>query len=172
MSSPDAILTPAAARALIAAAARCGELRFAMSLFRSEGGQSALRLRVGSEEDDRRAALEALIETCCHEGDADGALEVFDVVKSLDIPVSKVTLAFLENFCRRSRVPEWRVFDVCAQMRAQSEKKKVRERFSRSATAKRESHHVFGSVSSELREPGLGTTVHPSRKKGDDAKVV
>ena len=172
MSSPDAILTPAAARALIAAAARCGELRFAMSLFRSEGGQSALRLRVGSEEDDRRAALEALIETCCHEGDADGALEVFDVVKSLDIPVGKVTLAFLENFCRRSRVPEWRVFDVCAQMRAQSEKKKVRERFSRSATAKRESHHVFGSVSSELREPGLGTTVHPSRKKGDDAKVV
>lgn len=169
MSSPDAILTPAAARALIAAAARCGELRFAMSLFRSEGGQSALRLRVGSEEDDRRAALEALIETCCHEGDADGALEVFDVVKSLDIPVGKVTLAFLENFCRRSRVPEWRVFDVCAQMRAQSEKKKTRERFSRSATAKRESHHVFGSVSSELREPGLG--VAPSRKKGDDAVV-
>ena len=83
-----------------------------------EGGQSALRLRVGSEEDDRRAALEALIETCCHEGDADGALEVFDVVKSFDIPVGKVTLAFLENFCRRSRVPEWRVFDVCAQMRA------------------------------------------------------
>jgi hypothetical protein len=39
--------------------------------------------------------------------------------------VGKVTLAFLENFCRRSRVPEWRVFDVCAQMRAQSEKKKT-----------------------------------------------
>jgi pentatricopeptide repeat protein len=164
MSSPDAILTPAAARALVAAAARCGELRFAMSLFRSEGGQSALRLRVSSEEDDRRAALEALIETCCHEGDADGALEVFDVVKSFDIPVGKVTLAFLENFCRRSRVPEWRVFDVCAQMRAQSEKKKQQSlRYSIGATAKKKSHHVFGSVSSELRDFGLGVG------RGDDA---
>jgi len=164
MSSPDAILTPAAARALVAAAARCGELRFAMSLFRSEGGQSALRLRVSSEEDDRRAALEALIETCCHEGDADGALEVFDVVKSFDIPVGKVTLAFLENFCRRSRVPEWRVFDVCAQMRAQSEKKKQQSlRYSNGATAKKKSHHVFGSVSSELRDFGLGVG------RGDDA---
>jgi pentatricopeptide repeat protein len=163
MSSPDAILTPAAARALVAAAARCGELRFAMSLFRSEGGQSALRLRVSSEEDDRRAALEALIETCCHEGDADGALEVFDVVKSFDIPVGKVTLAFLENFCRRSRVPEWRVFDVCAQMRAQSEKKKARDADAASAAAaKRTSHHVRGSVSRELREPGLGA------RRGDD----
>ena len=164
MSSPDAILTPAAARALVAAAARCGELRFAMSLFRSEGGQSALRLRVSSEEDDRRAALEALIETCCHEGDADGALEVFDVVKSFDIPVGKVTLAFLENVCRRSRVPEWRVFDVCAQMRAQSEKKKQQNlRSSIGATAKKKSHHVFGSVSSELRDFGLGVG------RGDDA---
>ena len=165
--SPDAILTPAAARALVAAAARCGDLQFAMSLFRSEGGQSALRLHVGprapaaapgaaAARDDRRAAFEALIETCCHEGDVDGALEVFDLVKSLDVPVGKVTLAFLENVCRRSRVPEWRVFDVCAQMRTQSEKKKERAAFLSAATAKRTSHHVFGSVSSELREPGLG----------------
>ena len=86
----------------------------------------------------------------------DGALEVFDLVKSLDVPVGKVTLAFLENVCRRSRVPEWRVFDVCAQMRTQSEKKKERAAFLSAATAKRTSHHVFGSVSSELREPGLG----------------
>ena len=135
--SPDAVLTPAAARALVAAAARCGDLRFAMSLFQSEGGGSALRLHVGSGAgvgpgpnpeaslaDDRAAAFEALIETCCHEGDVDGALEVFDRLKSFDVSVGKVTLAFLENVCRRSRVPEWRVFDVCAQMRAQSEKKK------------------------------------------------
>ena len=125
--SPDAVLTPAAARALVAAAARCGDLRFAMSLFQSEGGGSALRLHVGSGAgvgpgpnpeaslaDDRAAAFEALIETCCHEGDVDGALEVFDRLKSFDVSVGKVTLAFLENVCRRSRVPEWRVFDVCA----------------------------------------------------------
>ena len=175
--SPDVILTPAAARALVAAAARCGDLRFAMALFRSEGGRSALRLHVGprapgaaqgaaavSSRDDRRAAFEALIEMCCHEDDVDGALEAFDLVKSLDVPVGKVTLAFLENVCRRSRVPEWRVFDVCAQMRTQSEKKKERAAFSSAATAKRTSHHVFGSVSSELREPGLGA------KRGDDAR--
>jgi len=169
-------LTPAAARALVAAAARCGDLRFAMSLFRSEGGGSALRLHVGagagvgpgpnpeaSLADDRAAAFEALIETCCHEGDVDGALEVFDRLKSLDVPVGKVTLAFLENVCRRSRVPEWRVFDVCAQMRAQSEKKKARAADAASAAAaKRTSHHVRGSVSRELREPGLGA------RRGDD----
>jgi pentatricopeptide repeat protein len=174
--SPDAVLTPAAARALVAAAARCGDLRFAMSLFRSEGGGSALRLHVGagagvgpapnpeaSLADDRAAAFEALIETCCHEGDVDGALEVFDRLKSLDVPVGKVTLAFLENVCRRSRVPEWRVFDVCAQMRAQSEKKKARAADAASAAAaKRTSHHVRGSVSRELREPGLGA------RRGDD----
>ena len=174
--SPDVILTPAAARALVAAAARCGDLRFAMSLFRSEGGGSALRLHVGagagvgpapnpeaSLADDRAAAFEALIETCCHEGDVDGALEVFDRLKSLDVSVGKVTLAFLENVCRRSRVPEWRVFDVCAQMRAQSEKKKARAADAASAAAaKRTSHHVRGSVSRELREPGLGA------RRGDD----
>ena len=174
--SPDAVLTPAAARALVAAAARCGDLRFAMSLFQSEGGGNALRLHVGSGAgvgpgpnpeaslaDDRAAAFEALIETCCHEGDVDGALEVFDRLKSLDVPVGKVTLAFLENVCRRSRVPEWRVFDVCAQMRAQSEKKKARDADAASAAAaKRTSHHVRGSVSRELREPGLGA------RRGDD----
>ncbi len=86
------------------------------------------------------------------------------MVKSFDIPVGKVTLAFLENFCRRSRVPEWRVFDVCAQMRAQSEKKKQQSlRYSIGATAKKKSHHVFGSVSSELRDFGLGVG------RGDDA---
>ena len=144
--------------------------RFAMSLFQSEGGGNALRLHVGSGAgvgpgpnpeaslaDDRAAAFEALIETCCHEGDVDGALEVFDRLKSFDVSVGKVTLAFLENVCRRSRVPEWRVFDVCAQMRAQSEKKKARDADAASAAAaKRTSHHVRGSVSRELREPGLG----------------
>ena len=170
-------MTPAAARALVAAAARCGDLRFAMSLFQSEGGGNALRLHVGSGAgvgpgpnpeaslaDDRAAAFEALIETCCHEGDVDGALEVFDRLKSFDVSVGKVTLAFLENVCRRSRVPEWRVFDVCAQMRAQSEKKKARDADAASAAAaKRTSHHVRGSVSRELREPGLGA------RRGDDA---
>ena len=93
----------------------------------------------------------------------DGALEVFDRLKSFDVSVGKVTLAFLENVCRRSRVPEWRVFDVCAQMRAQSEKKKARDADAASAAAaKRTSHHVRGSVSRELREPGLGA------RRGDD----
>jgi len=44
--------------------------------------------------------------------------------KALEIVVSKVTLAFLESCCRRERVPEWRVYDVCAQMRAQVNLKK------------------------------------------------
>ena len=42
----DQILTPAAARALVTSAARCSDLKFALSLYRSAGGKKALRLRV------------------------------------------------------------------------------------------------------------------------------
>ena len=65
-----------------------------------------------------------MCEACCHEGLVDVALEVFDDVKAYDVRVSKVTLAFLEACCRRSKVPEWRVFDVCAQLRHQVTAKK------------------------------------------------
>ena len=166
VTAADQILTPAAARALVSAAARCGDSTFAMAFYRGDAGKRALRLSVpngvsdastrdgysADARDDRRVCFESLIESCCHEGDVDGALEVFDHLKSLDgksrVAVGKVTLAFLENVCRRSRVPEWRVFDVCAQMRAQTQRKK--ERSLPSAGTKRTSHHVFGSVEDEL----------------------
>ena len=163
-TSADQILTPAAARALVSASARCGQRKFALSLYRSEGGKKALRLYVPSRasdgvdktsNDDRRVLFESLIETSCHENDVNVALEVFDTLKEIaDVTVSKVTLAFLESVCRRSKVPEYRVFDVCATMRQQTHNKKEKQR---EKPEKKTSHHVFGSVEllDELLEQGL-----------------
>ena len=52
--------------------------------------------------------------------------------------LSQVTLAFLEACCRNSAQHEWRVFDVCAVMRQQKERK--REAALDRPTKK--SHHV------------------------------
>ena len=150
--SPDEVLTPAALRSLISAAARCGETSLALRLYRSDAGRDAStparRLSDGSVADDggaRAAVFEALIEACCHEGDVDTALEVFDDLKALDVAVGKVTLAFLESVCRRSKTPDWRVYDVCAQMRKQVAAKKER-RLAEGIPAKTSSHHVWGAV--------------------------
>ena len=150
--SPDEVLTPAALRSLISAAARCGETSLALRLYRSDAGRDAStparRPSDGSVADDggaRAAVFEALIEACCHEGDVDTALEVFDDLKALDVAVGKVTLAFLESVCRRSKTPDWRVYDVCAQMRKQVAAKKER-RLAEGIPAKTSSHHVWGAV--------------------------
>ena len=118
------------------------------------GGRAALKpARVrgesGNAEDGgaRRELLEVMCEACCHEGLIDVALEVFDDIKAYDIRVSKVTLAFLEACCRRSKVPEWRVFDVCAQLRHQVTATK-QARLAAQMPAKSRSHHVYGVVDS------------------------
>ena len=85
------------------------------------------------------------IEACCHDGDIDTALEVFDDFKALEISVSKVTLAFLESCCRRYKVPDYRVYDVCAQMRMQVSNKRAA---SLPEPLKTSSHHVRGAVAS------------------------
>jgi len=151
---PEEVLSPGAIRSLIAAAARTGELRFALKLYRSPGGRAALKpARVrgesGNAEDGgaRREVFEVMCEACCHEGLVDVALEVFDDIKAHDVRVSKVTLAFLEACCRRSKVPEWRVFDVCAQLRHQVTAKK-QARLAAQMPAKSRSHHVYGVVDS------------------------
>ena len=151
---PEEVLSPGAIRSLIAAAARTGELKFALKLYRSPGGRAALKpARVrgesGNAEDGgaRREVFEVMCEACCHEGLVDVALEVFDDVKAYDVRVSKVTLAFLEACCRRSKVPEWRVFDVCAQLRHQVTAKK-QARLAAQMPAKSRSHHVYGVVDS------------------------
>jgi hypothetical protein len=60
--------------------------------------------------------------------------------------LSAVTLAFLEASCRADPdVPEWRVFDVCALMRAQKE----RRREEALPRAQKSSHHVLGSIDPE-----------------------
>ena len=66
----------------------------------------------------------ALIDECCRLNDVSSALSVFDKAKDGEVGLNTVTLAFLESCCRRSKVDEWRVFDVCAQMRIQSEQRK------------------------------------------------
>lgn len=147
---PGEVLSPAALRLLIAAAARCGEVRFALKLYRSSSGRDALRPSRYSDDsgnaDDggaRREVFEALVEACCHGGDVHAALEVFDDFKALEIKVSKVTLAYLESCCRRYKVPDYRVYDVCAQMRLQvSNKREARL----PVPIKTSSHHVRGAV--------------------------
>ena len=91
--------------------------------------------------------FETLIEATCHAGDVDAALEVFDDVKATDgrVMLGKVTLAFLENRCRRASVPDWRVYDVCAHMRMQASTKRER-RVEAGMPRKTNSHHVRGSV--------------------------
>ncbi len=88
---------------------------------------------------------ECLIEVCCHQDRVDDALEVFDHLKDAGARVGTVTLAFLESSCRRSRVEEWRMFDVCAQMRAQADEKLERHL----AKPSKLSHHVGASLNDE-----------------------
>ena len=52
--------------------------------------------------------------------------------------LSRVTLAFLESCCRGSTQHEWRVYDVCAVMRQQKERK----REAALARPAKKSHHV------------------------------
>lgn len=48
-----------------------------------------------------------------------------DEVRPVKFPqLSHVTLAFLESCCRGSSQHEWRVYDVCAVMRQQKERKR------------------------------------------------
>ena len=53
--------------------------------------------------------------------------------------LSNVTLAFLEACCRADAAFEWRVFDVCAAMRQQSERKQQ----ALLARPRKLSHHFF-----------------------------
>ena len=151
---PEEVLAPPALRSLVAAAARCGEVRFAVKLYRTPALRDALRPsrftdhRSGNADDGgaRREVFEALVEACCHDGDINTALEIFDEVKALEISVSKVTLAFLESCCRRYKVPDYRVYDVCAQMRMQVSNKRAA---SLPVPLKTSSHHVRGAVESD-----------------------
>ena len=157
--------------ALIVALARGDRIDTALSIWRSTTRYGALldaRKHTSSEGKDyigdTRAMYESLIEVCCHEGMIDEALEVFDAVKDASVSVSTVTLAFLESSCRRSRVEEWRIFDVCAQMRAQAEVKAS----NRLARPSKQSHHVrhddVVDIASELQSKGLGGAQSQSTK--------
>ena len=53
--------------------------------------------------------------------------------------LSNVTLAFLEACCRADLAFEWRVFDVCAAMRQQSERKQQAQL----ARPRKLSHHFY-----------------------------
>ena len=147
---PNEVLSEPALRAIIVASARCGELAFARRLYRSAAARDALRpshnmYGSGNAEDGgaRAKVFEALVEACCHAGDVDGALDVFDDVKAYGIEINKVTLAFLESCCRRYNVPDYRVYDVCAQMRLQVSNNRERRL---AVPLKTSSHHVRGDI--------------------------
>jgi len=159
-----AVLDSESTNALLVALARGDRIDTALSIWRlaqpSVAARGDARKHTSSDGKayigDARAMYETLIEVCCHAGMIDEALEVFDAVKDARISVSTVTLAFLESSCRRSRVEEWRIFDVCAQMRAQAEEKAS----NRLPKPSKQSHHVRNvdvvDVASELQSVGLG----------------
>ena len=160
--------------ALVVATARSEQLDRALSIWREAPTLSSFsraRKHTTSESKDyigdERAMYECLIEVCCHQDRIDDALEVFDHLKDVGARVSTVTLAFLESSCRRSRVEEWRMFDVCAQMRAQADEKLER----RLAKPSKLSHHVRASlgdeddasdIAGELATDGLGGEIKTS----------
>eukprot|EP00884_Botryococcus_braunii_P007551 jgi/Botrbrau1/16798/Bobra.150_2s0027.1 len=100
-----------------------------------------------------RHMYQALIESACRQGKTILALQVFDdwkadVAKVCQLAgraaeprLSTVTLAFLEASCRADPAFEWRVYDVCAAMRQQEERKRA----ATLPTPAKESHHVLDS---------------------------
>ncbi|CEG00208.1 Tetratricopeptide-like helical [Ostreococcus tauri] len=165
----DDVIDDEARCALIVAMARNEKLESALAVWRESHGRALVvksRRHTSNEGEDYigevRAMYESLIEVCCHQDRIDEALEVFDELKDAGVRVSTVTLAFLESSCRRSRVEEYRVFDVCAQMRAQVDQK----RNGRLVKPTKTSHHVradgVSDIAAELATDGLGGDVKKS----------
>ncbi len=151
-AADEEIIDAEARCALVVATARSEQLDRALSIWRAAPALSSFsRTRKHTTNEskdyigDTRAMYECLIEVCCHQDRVDDALEVFDHLKDAGARVGTVTLAFLESSCRRSRVEEWRMFDVCAQMRAQADEKLERHL----AKPSKLSHHVGASLNDE-----------------------
>ena len=176
----DEVIDTEARCALIVAMARGDKLDLALNMWRrspnlslnTEAGAVTTRKHTSSDSKDyigdARAVYESLIEMCCHENRIEDALDVFDALKDTKLRVSTVTLAFLESSCRRSRVEEWRIFDVCAHMRAQADQKLA----GRLARPSKRSHHVrdddANDIASELTTRGLGgEQISSSWRRGD-----
>ena len=97
-------------------------------------------IEVGTEKErDRvKSMFDTLIVSCCRGNMTEFGLEAFDVWRSvtweiekhdsdlgMGLRLSSVTLAFLESCCRKDEALEWRIFDVCAEMRRQQYNKKI-----------------------------------------------
>ena len=107
------------------------------------------------EERNRvKAMFDTLIVSSCRGKMTELGLEAFDVWRSVswelekqdsaigtNLRLSSVTLAFLESCCRRDEALEWRVFDVCAEMRRQQYNKKVVKKELESGFHPKISHH-------------------------------
>jgi pentatricopeptide repeat protein len=117
-------------------------------------------IKVEKEEERMRlkAMFDTLIVSSCRGNMTEFALEAFDVWRSvtwelekhdsnlgMGLRLSSVTLAFLESCCRKDESLEWRIFDVCAEMRRQQYNKKlVKEELS--SHAPKISHHFDESI--------------------------
>ena len=142
--------------ALVEAFARSGDLTSAMEFWEYYEKQNSeaddlprkmKKINPYQKDTPRSKMYGALIDECCRLNEVSSALSVFDKAKDAEVGLNTVTLAFLESCCRRSRVDEWRVFDVCAQMRIQSEQRKSMK----NPQAQRPlfSHHVTGDLEYE-----------------------
>ncbi|KAK9831866.1 hypothetical protein WJX81_003174 [Elliptochloris bilobata] len=137
--------------ALVHSFACSGDLDTAFRLYRQvrddPEGAAAMTLT-------HRPMFQALIEAACRSDSTACALKVFDDWKAFaaraakgagdgepvqEPRLSNVTLAYLEACCREEAAFEWRVYDVCAAMRQQSE----RRRQSRLAHPRKQSHHFL-----------------------------
>jgi len=140
--------------ALVEAFARYGDLTSAMEFWEyyenneiDNVPRKMKRANPYRKDTPRSKMYGALIDECCRLNEVSSALRVFDKAKDAEVGLNTVTLAFLESSCRRSKVDEWRVFDVCAQMRIQSEQRKSMK----NPQAQRPlfSHHVTGDLEYE-----------------------
>lgn len=121
-----------------------------------EAGPTWVDRCLDTEEERNRvkAMFDTLIVSSCRGKMTELGLEAFDVWRSVswelekqdsaigtNLRLSSVTLAFLESCCRRDEALEWRVFDVCAEMRRQQYNKKVVKKELESGFHPKISHH-------------------------------
>jgi len=129
---------------------------------RQDGDGKKDWVEVETESDRMRlkSMFDTLIVSCCRGNMTDFGLDAFDVWRSvtwelekddsslgMSLRLSTVTLAFLESCCRKEEKLEWRIFDVCAEMRRQQYNKKLVKK-ELSGRAPKISHH-FGETEEE-----------------------
>lgn len=126
-------------------------------------GTLRLLERAGVPRAVRRALVEETLGALCLTGRLEAALALFDDVKEESLVVGRVPLAQLEALCKRdgSARYQWRIFDVCAEMRRQRDLRALEQ----ARMAPRKACHHFGEWEAEEEGEDNGAD------DGDDAEA-